>query len=120
MAVPPASQAVDSYGQRVYTEAVMGGSQAAFDWDDANLAHIARHGISPAEVEEVFVDTPLPLAIDERGGEERHTELGETASGRLLVVVWTRRRRKIRVVTAFPANRKWRRFYRQVKEGGNA
>ncbi len=62
----------------------------------------------------------LPLETEERSGEERHTELGETAAGRLLVVVWTWRRRRIRVVTAFPANRKWRALWRRIKGGHNA
>ena len=82
----------------------MPGSRLVFDWDDANTGHIARHNVTPEEVEE-------------RSGEERHTELGETASGRLLLVAWTWRGRRIRVVTAFPANRKWRVFWRRIKEG---
>jgi uncharacterized DUF497 family protein len=91
----------------------------AFDWDDANVAHISRHGVTPAEVEEVLADAPLALESEERGGEERHTELGETAAGRLLLLVWTWRRGRIRVVTAFPASRRWRQFYRGVKKGGS-
>ena len=27
-----------------------------FDWDDANIAHIARHDVVPAEVQEAFFD----------------------------------------------------------------
>jgi hypothetical protein len=26
-----------------------------FDWDDANEEHVARHGVTPPEVEEVFL-----------------------------------------------------------------
>jgi len=26
------------------------------DWDDANVEHIARHGITPEEAEEVLLD----------------------------------------------------------------
>jgi hypothetical protein len=30
-----------------------------FQWDDVNIAHIARHGVSPDEVEDVaFDDAP--------------------------------------------------------------
>lgn len=90
----------------------------AFDWDGANIAHIARHTVTPEEAEQVLSGASLPLPIEERGSEERHTELGETAGGRLLVVAWTWRSQKIRVVTAFPANRKWRALWRRVKEGG--
>ena len=89
----------------------------AFDWDDANTAHVARHSVTTAEAEEVVSGASLPVHTEEREGEERHTELGETAAGRLLVVVWTWRRRRIRVVTAFPAKRRWRTLWRQVKGG---
>ena len=88
------------------------------DWDDANIGHIARHGIVPAEAEQVLRGASLPIESEERGGEQRHAELGTTASGRLLIVAWTRRRQRIRVVTAFPANRRWRAFWRRLKEGG--
>ena len=85
-------------------------------FDGANIAHIARHAVTPAEAEEVVSGASLPLEIEERAGEERHAELGTTARGRLLIVAWTWRRRKIRVVTAFPANRKWRARWRRLKE----
>jgi uncharacterized DUF497 family protein len=92
-----------------------GAKLPAFDWDDANRGHIARHGVTEAEAEQVVVGASLPVVTDERGGEDRHTELGETTEGRLLLVVWTWRRRRIRVVTAFPAKRKWRTLWRRIK-----
>ena len=97
-----------------------GAKLPAFDWDDANSAHIARHGVTPSETEQVVLGASLPLEIEERSGEDRHTELGETTEGRLLLVVWTWRRHRIRVVTAFPANRKWRTLWRRIKGGHNA
>ena len=95
-----------------------GAKKLAFEWDAANQGHIARHHISPEEVEQVVSGASIPLASEERSGEERHTELGETAHGRLLLVVWTWRGRQIRVVTAFPANRKWHALWRRIREGG--
>ena len=92
-----------------------GAKLPAFDWDDANSAHIARHGVTRDEAEQVVLGASLPLSTEERSGEERHTELGETIEGRLLLVVWTWRRRRIRVVTAFPANRKWRTIWKRIK-----
>ena len=59
------------------------------------MAHIARHAVTPAEAEEVVSGASLPLETEERAGEERHAE----------------------VVTAFPANRKWRALWRRLKEG---
>ena len=94
-----------SYGQRVYTQKWMAESKKlVFDWDGANAAHIARHGVTPSEAEEVVSGASVPLETEDRAGEERHAELGATAKGRLPIVAWTWRRRKIRVVTAFPAN----------------
>ncbi len=89
----------------------------AFDWDAANMGYVARHRVTPEEAEQVLSGASLPLASEERSGEERHTELGETASGRVLVVVWTWRRRRIRVVTAFPTSPKWRALWRRIQRG---
>lgn len=43
-----------------------------FDWDEANVAHIARHGVRPWEAEEALTD-PLRLVLKTRSqrGEER-------------------------------------------------
>jgi len=88
-----------------------------FDWDDANISHLAKHRVRPPEAEQVIRGSSLTLGEDDDSGELRQTELGETASGRLLLVAWTWRGRKIRVVTAFPPNREWRRYWRRMKKG---
>ena len=92
-----------------------GSTRTPFDWDQANTDHIARHKVTPAEAEQVISGASLPIETEDRGGEERHTELGQTAAGRLVVVVWTWRRRRIRVVTAFPASGRWRALWRRFK-----
>lgn len=74
-----------------------------FDWDAHNVGHIGRHGISPAEAEEVILGAPMEQGAEMRGGERRETFLGARAAGRLLMVVVTARKDKIRVVTAYPA-----------------
>jgi uncharacterized DUF497 family protein len=73
-----------------------------FDWDDANLAHIARHGVSPEEAEECCFDT-LALDVYPVDDEIRFEELGQTKTGRILKVVTTDRAGKLRIVTAFDA-----------------
>jgi uncharacterized DUF497 family protein len=90
----------------------------AFEWDQAHAGHVARHGVMRGEAEEVLSGASLPLGTQDQSREERHTELGETVGGRLLIVSWTWRRRTIRVVSAFPANRKWRALWKRLKEGG--
>lgn len=84
---------------------------AGFDWDQANIDHIAKHGITPDEAEQVVHNDPVDLTLQLRDGEERTPQVGETNAGRILVVITTWRGRLIRVVTAFPANVALRRLY---------
>jgi uncharacterized DUF497 family protein len=89
-----------------------------FDWDEANLSHIAEHGVSPAEAEQAVLNEPVDLELQLRSGEERTVQVGETDAGRILVVVTILRDGKVRVVTAFPAKKKIREFY-ENQEGVN-
>lgn len=82
-----------------------------FDWDLANTEHIARHDVIPAEAEEVIANSPLEIGNLERNGELRIVHVGETDFGRILIVAITYRANRIRVVTAYTANRKLRKFY---------
>ena len=83
------------------------------DWDDSNIRRVRRHRIDPAEVQQVLNNNPLDLDYETESGEERYKSLGVTDSGRILVVVWTVRELKARVVTAYPASRPLRRLYEQ-------
>jgi uncharacterized DUF497 family protein len=82
-----------------------------FSWDPSNTSHIARHGVSPEEAEQVIENDPLDLERQIRYGEERVLHLGETSYGRILFVVVTARDENLRVVTAFPADKKSREHY---------
>jgi uncharacterized DUF497 family protein len=77
--------------------------ELAFEWDDANLDHIARHQVSPEEAEQLIESDPLDIEAETVDGEERTTSIGCTNRGRFLVVVTTLRGTRLRVVTAFPA-----------------
>ena len=80
-----------------------------FDWDEANISHIARHGVTPEEVEQVFDNDPLlVLAEQKRGGESRMLCAGRTGAGRPIQLVYTMRRGKVRVITAHTAKYKLR------------
>jgi uncharacterized DUF497 family protein len=83
-----------------------------FDWDDANIEHIAAHQISPEEAEEALSD-PFRIPAYRVGGERRRAVLGSTEDGRLLFVVTTRRGNGIRVITARDATTSERRRYRE-------
>lgn len=79
-----------------------------FDWDQNNTKHIARHGLTPAEAEEVIGGRPIVLEAQFRNGERRVLCAGPTRNGRAIAVVYTVRAGRVRVVTAFPAKRDMR------------
>jgi len=82
-----------------------------FDWDEANTAHIARHGVRPEEA--LANPRRLVLRIRSQRGEERWAALGATEAGRILFVVFTRRRGRVRVITARDATLGEKRRYRK-------
>jgi uncharacterized DUF497 family protein len=91
-----------------------GSRPVEFDWDEANTAHIARHGVRPEEAEEALTDPRrLVLRIRSQAGEERWAALGTTEAGRILFVVFTRRRGRVRVITARDATPEEKRRYRK-------
>jgi hypothetical protein len=90
-----------------------------FDWDSGNVDHVANHGITPAEAEQVVLNDPIDLKFELRNEEERIAQIGETDAGRILVVITTMRSNNIRVVTAIPANRKLRKLYLAQKGSSN-
>lgn len=57
-----------------------------FDWDEANEAHIARHGIEPAEAEEAATDPDRVAAPAYRSqrGKPRQGVTGRTEGGLIL------------------------------------
>jgi len=52
-------------------------------WDDANIEHIARHGLSPADIEDVCFSKHISF----RGRERRYILYGKTESGVMIMVV---------------------------------
>jgi hypothetical protein len=91
-----------------------------FDWDTANVAHIARHGVEPAHVEQALCNDPVNLSYVVAGsGEQRWASVGPIDDGRLLVVVWTVRGDRVRVVTAYPATKRVRAAYAGAKGGSH-
>jgi uncharacterized DUF497 family protein len=87
-----------------------------FDWDVANVSHIARHGITPGECEEAYRNGPMVIEHQRRRRELRRLCLGETNRGRLLTFVVMERKGKIRFVTAYPMHPAQRHIYRGEDE----
>ena len=80
---------------------------AGFNWDSANINHIARHDLTHEQVEQVIQNDPVDVARYLRNGEERLHQVGETDDGLVLVVITTVRRDLIRVVTAHMTANWW-------------
>ena len=84
---------------------------AEFDWDAANLSHIAEHSVTPEEAVQVLQNDPVDLDYQVVEGEQRWVAVGVTNGGRFLLVVWTIRGLTIRVVTAFDADKRYQKVY---------
>ena len=84
-----------------------------FDWDDGNTKHLATHDVTPAEFEQSMKNNPLHLDYELIDNEERYRLVGLTNGGRLLSVVFTVRKGRIRAVTAFPASAPDRKAYQE-------
>ena len=86
-----------------------------FDWDDDNIQHIAEHGVTQEEAEQVLLNDPVYGGTQEHESEERFVEVGVTDAMRMLVVITTMRGELTRVVTAYPASPAFRKFYSMEK-----
>jgi len=85
----------------------------SYEWDQAkNRANLAKHGVDFADAVAVFEDD-LALTrpdLDSRG-ESRSVTLGIDAFGRHLVVVFTERGTRIRIISARLATKQERKSY---------
>lgn len=88
-----------------------------FDWDRVNIEHIASHGVAHKEVEQVFANDERGVDYDVVHGEDRWTVMGETDNARVLIVVYTMRADRVRVVTAYQASGRMRAGYLNAKGG---
>ena len=90
-----------------------------FEWDEGNITkNWEKHKVGHFECEEIFFNEPLIVQKDKEHSEEelRYFTLGSTNSGRLLFVVFTIRKDKIRVISARDMTGKERRRYEQIKK----
>jgi uncharacterized DUF497 family protein len=89
-----------------------------FEWDEGNSRKNDQHGVSMAEAEQVFFNSPLLVLPDPRHSEAelRFHALGKTNEGRRLHITFTLRDagKFIRVISARDMNRKERVIYEQA------
>lgn len=84
-------------------------------WDQDTVDHIARHSVSPEEVEEVLfneIDSPLIM----KGKQGKYLTYGKTDGGRLLLVVWVAIYRKTKIITARDLTKKEKQFYNRRRK----
>jgi hypothetical protein len=86
-----------------------------FDWDQWNIQkNEKKHGVSTLEAESVFFDTHYKLFSDEAHSttkESRYILFGKSLENRILMVGFTMRAMKVRIITARTASKKERIIY---------
>jgi len=87
-----------------------------FDWDEAKAeANQAKHGVSFEEARTVFEDQFSVDFYDPDHSEDEHRYIivGESGSGRLLVVAYTERGSTVRLISARRATRCEKKAYEE-------
>lgn len=86
----------------------------SFDWDKGNFnKNWLRHKVTNQECEEAFFDEHRFIFKDHlhSGKEERFRIIGRTKKTRFLFIVFTKRREKIRIISARDISKKEMNFY---------
>lgn len=85
-----------------------------FEWDPNKAATNAHdHDVEFSEAQTIFGD-PLETTIpdpDHSVGEHRFLSMGRSVAGRVLVVSYTERHERVRIISARPATARERRAY---------
>lgn len=79
-----------------------------FEWDKANVEHIAKHKVIPEEAEDVFFDERRVVVEDLAHStiEKRFLIIGKTKEGRILYQIFTLRGNRIRVISSRDINKR--------------
>lgn len=91
-----------------------------YEWDgEKAAANLKKHGVAFEEARTVFEDPLADVVPDLAHSEDesRFIGLGMSSAGRLLVVVFTERENRIRIISAREATPKERKHYES--EGDN-
>jgi len=86
----------------------------SFEWDKGNSnKNLIKHKVNNEECEEVFFDRKRRVLKDilHSGKEGRYIILGATKGQRVLFVVFTIRRKSVRVISARDLSKKERKLY---------
>ena len=86
-----------------------------YEWDPAKAAaNLRKHKVDFADAA-VALEDPLARTVHDpdASGEERYVSLGSDPAGRLLVTVFMRRRKRIRIISSRRASPAERRHYEE-------
>jgi uncharacterized DUF497 family protein len=87
-----------------------------FEWDAQNQEHLAKHGISRLDAEDVLSGNRVLLEYQVEGGEQRWIAVGATRTGRILNIVFAIRGTALRPITGWVADKQTANLY--VREWG--
>ncbi len=90
-----------------------------FEWDRGNKdKNWISHRVTHEECEEIFYDPKKVVFKDALHSrhEERYLIIGKTKKGRLLFVVFTERKSRLRVISARDLNKKEKDLYEKAVE----
>jgi len=85
-----------------------------FQWDQGNIdKNLTKHDVTNWECEQVFFNRPLLVLEDPKhsASEKRWAAFGKTDAERFLVVIFTKRKHLVRIISARDMNRRERKFY---------
>lgn len=88
-----------------------------FDWDKWNLdKNWIKHKVSAQEAEQVFADENKVVLLDIKhlGKEERFFLFGKTFTKRLLAIAYTKRGKKVRIISARDAGKREAGIYEET------
>jgi len=106
---------LDTVSYSIYNKRVITlGEPIEFEWDKGNIdKNFIKHKVTNKEIEEVFFCNHRFIFKDRLHSqkEERLRVFGATRSTRKLLVVFTQRKERIRVISARDMNKKETKFY---------
>ena len=91
-------------------------SVEGFEWDKGNLEHLKKHNLQYKECEEAFLNMPIVIVRDKTHSqkEDRFRIYGQTHKKKLILIIITLRRNKIRIISARTQSKKERLEYKLV------
>ena len=85
-----------------------------FQWNEGNIdKNLLKHQVQNWECEQIFFNEPLIILDDPKHSlsEKRWAAFGQTDAGRSLTIIFTKREKLLRVISARDMNRKEKKFY---------